>query len=45
MNGKAMDVRNKGPIWIIYPIDEFPELKTEEISGRSIWQLDKLLVQ
>lgn len=44
-NGQIMDVSNKGPIWVIYPIDQFRELKTEEISARSIWQLDGLTVE
>ncbi|MEX0695131.1 MAG: oxidoreductase [Rhodospirillales bacterium] len=44
-NGKPMGVRDRGPIWIIYPIDQFNELKDEKYSARSIWQLDRIDVQ
>jgi len=44
-NGKPMTVRNKGPIWVIYPIDQFPELKEERFSARSIWQLSRIDVK
>lgn len=39
-NGKAMRVRNKGPIWIIYP-DDAPD---NARFHRMIWQLRKLHV-
>jgi len=44
-NGTAMGIRDKGPIWIIYPIDQFKELKDQKYSSRSIWQLNRLDVQ
>ncbi len=44
-NGKTMRVRDKGPIWVIYPIDQHPELSSEVYGGRSIWQLVTLTVQ
>lgn len=44
-NGAVMRVRNKGPIWIIYPITEFPEVNTEIFSARSVWQLKTLTVK
>ena len=45
MDGKVMRVRSKGPLWIIYPVDQFGELKSEAFSGRSIWQLTTLTVK
>lgn len=44
-NGKVMTVRDKGPIWVVYPVDRHDELTDEVYSGRSIWQLTKLTVQ
>lgn len=44
-NGIVMTVRDKGPIWIVYPVDQHEELADEVYSGRSIWQLAKLTVQ
>ncbi|MFC1673732.1 molybdopterin-dependent oxidoreductase [Pseudomonadota bacterium] len=45
MDGKVMRVRSKGPLWIIYPVDQFDALKAESFSGRSIWQLTTLTVK
>jgi len=42
LNGKAMSLRNKGPLWVIYPWDENPDLQLEEYYSRSIWQLIKI---
>ena len=44
-DGKVMRVRTKGPLWIVYPIDQFENLKSERFSGRSIWQLITLTVK
>ncbi len=41
-NGSAMSIRDKGPLWIVYPYDSAPEYQTEVIYSRSIWQLDRL---
>lgn len=42
MNGNPMSVRDKGPLWVIYPYDSDPAYQTEVIYSRSIWQLDRL---
>ncbi|MBT0956536.1 molybdopterin-dependent oxidoreductase [Alphaproteobacteria bacterium KMM 3653] len=44
LNDKVMSVRDKGPLWIIYPYDSDPEYRTEVIYSRSIWQLDRIEV-
>ncbi|WP_293576295.1 molybdopterin-dependent oxidoreductase [Phaeobacter sp.] len=44
MNGAPMSVRDKGPLWIVYPYDEDPRFQTEVIYSRSIWQLDRIEV-
>ncbi len=43
-NGEAMSLRNKGPLWIVYPYDSSPKYRTEVIFSRSIWQLDRIEV-
>ncbi|TMV61448.1 oxidoreductase, partial [Thioclava sp. BHET1] len=43
-NGKPMSLRDKGPLWIVYPYDAKPAYQTEVIYSRSIWQLDRLEV-
>lgn len=44
-DGRHMHVRQKGPLWVIYPVDEFDELRTEVYSGRTIWQLRTIRVE
>jgi hypothetical protein len=44
-NGAAMTVRDKGPLWLVYPYDSNPAYKSEEIYSRSIWQLVSLKVK
>lgn len=39
MNGKQLSLRDKGPIWLIYPMSEFPELQDPVYNDRLIWQL------
>lgn len=41
-NGEAMSVRDKGPLWVVYPYDLNEAYQTEVIYSRSIWQLDRI---
>lgn len=41
-DGAAMNVRDKGPLWIVYPYDADPAYRTEVVYSRSIWQLRTL---
>jgi hypothetical protein len=43
-NGEYMPVREKGPLFIVYPFDSEPELKSQKYYGRSAWQLARLVV-
>jgi hypothetical protein len=42
LNGEAMSIRDKGPLWIIYPYDSSSEYRSEVVYSRSIWQLDRI---
>jgi hypothetical protein len=42
MNGAELSVRDKGPLWIMFPFDDKPELKSELIYSQSVWQLRKM---
>lgn len=42
MDGTEMSVRDKGPLWVIYPYDSNADYRSEVIYSRSIWQLDRL---
>ena len=43
-NGEAMSVRDKGPLWVVYPYDANADYQSELIYSRSIWQLDRIVV-
>ncbi len=42
LDGQAMRVRDRGPIWLIYPWRERPELDRPEIHQRSVWQIRRI---
>ena len=44
MDGAPMSVRDKGPLWIVYPFDADPDYRSELTYSRSIWQLDRIVV-
>lgn len=44
INGAEMSIRNKGPLWIVYPFDSDPKFQSETYHSRSIWQLDRIMV-
>lgn len=44
LNGKAMSVRDKGPLMLVYPFDEDKGLYNEKYFGRSVWQIKEIEV-
>jgi hypothetical protein len=44
-NGEYMPVRDKGPLFVVYPYDSDPELKSQKFYSRSVWQVKALLVK
>lgn len=44
-DGKVLRVRDKGPLFIIYPFDEEPQLLNEAIFSRSVWQVKAIVVE
>ncbi|HRH88533.1 MAG TPA: hypothetical protein PLO41_16935 [Rubrivivax sp.] len=45
LDDKPMAVRDKGPLFIIYPFDSSAELRTTVYYSRSAWQLKTIEVQ
>lgn len=45
MNGKAIPVRTKGPLFIVYPYDARSELRSTIYYERSAWQLRSLAIE
>ena len=43
-NGSPMSVRDKGPLWVVFPYDSSTDFQKEVIYSRSIWQLDRIEV-
>lgn len=43
-NGAPMTLREKGPLWIVFPWDDNDSYRTEVYYSRSIWQLERLEV-
>lgn len=44
-NGKYMPVRDKGPLFIVYPFDSNSELKAQKYYSRCVWQVARLDVK
>ncbi len=45
LDGKTMAVRDKGPLFIVYPYDDSADLRSERYYNRSAWQLRSLDVR
>lgn len=41
-NGENFSIRDKGPIWVIYPMSDHEELQDRVYNDRLIWQLVKV---
>lgn len=44
-DGEYMSVRDKGPMFIIYPFDEFDELQADIYYSRSAWQVRRITIR
>jgi len=44
-NGAAMPLRDKGPLWLVYPYDAAESLRNEVIYSRSVWQVARLRIE
>jgi hypothetical protein len=44
-DGHYMSVRNKGPLWVVYPRHAFPELAQAKHNSKWIWQLKEIVIR
>lgn len=44
INGAPFSVRDKGPLWVVFPYDDESRYNTEEYFALSVWQLNRLNV-
>jgi len=45
VDGQALKLRDKGPLWIVYPRDAHRVLQAQAYDSRWIWQLHRLHVE
>jgi hypothetical protein len=45
MNGKALTPRDKGPVWIVLPRDDYPVLADPKYDSYWVWQLKSIVVK
>lgn len=44
-DGEYMPVRDKGPLFVVYPYDSDPELRSQKFYSRSVWQVSSIIVK
>lgn len=44
-NGAPMKVRDKGPLWLVFPYDSDPLYRSEIYFVRSVWQLTQIEIR
>jgi hypothetical protein len=44
-DGQSMSIRNKGPLWVVYPRHAFPELQQAKHNPKWIWQLKEIVIR
>lgn len=44
LNGAPFSIREKGPLWLVFPYDSADRYQSEEIYSYSIWQLTQINV-
>lgn len=44
-NGQPLSLRDRGPLWVMYPFDSNAELRDKAHQRRSIWQLVSITVE
>ena len=45
INEKYIRVRDKGPLFIVYPYDSMPELNNQVFYARSAWQVSRMNIE
>lgn len=45
IDGKRFSLRERGPAWVVYPNEAYPELKGELYASRSVWQMSEIIVE
>jgi len=43
-DGQLLQIRDKGPLWIVYPRDDYSALRNDSHDDRWVWQLNRLQI-
>ena len=44
-NGQTMAIADKGPVWLVFPEDDYPELNAARVHDLWVWQLTEIRVE
>jgi hypothetical protein len=44
-DGQVLKIRDKGPLWIVYPRDDYKVLQDIRYDSRWVWQLNRLRIE
>lgn len=44
LDGQPMPISDKGPIFVLFPFDDRPDLQHQAYYSRAVWQLDRIEV-
>ncbi|MET2900706.1 oxidoreductase [Vibrio rotiferianus] len=44
-DNKYIQIRDKGPFWLIYPISRFPEIDVSHYHSQMVWQLNSVKIE
>ncbi|WP_025675357.1 molybdopterin-dependent oxidoreductase [Salinivibrio socompensis] len=44
-NGQPMTIRTLGPLWLIFPLDDHPQLQSERFHQAMVWQLTNIEIE
>jgi hypothetical protein len=44
VDGQVLTLRDKGPLWIVYPRDDYSALRNDIHDSRWVWQLNRLQI-
>ena len=45
VNGEYMRIRDRGPLFVVYPYDSMPELNNQIFYSRSAWQVSRMNIE
>ncbi|RTZ18375.1 hypothetical protein EJ063_05260 [Vibrio aquaticus] len=44
VNGEKLKIRDKGPYWLIFNLDKYPEADNAVFHSQMVWQIDEILI-